>query len=164
MSKCEWRSYLDEDYCCRVAAEEGSKFCIFHEPGKKDIEPFKQAFYLQIREERPGDERNAQYDFRGYVFPTGLTVHEEKAGLILPKEIIGPLIMVESTIKGDAKFWGATIKGDADFRDATIEGDAYFRDATIEGFASFWGTTIEGTLTSSVPRSGGGRSLRGRYV
>jgi len=58
MSKCEWRSDWDEDYRCRVAAEEGSKFCIFHEPGEKEGEHFKQAFYSQIREEGPTDERN----------------------------------------------------------------------------------------------------------
>ena len=128
MSKCEWRSYRDEDYRCRVAAEEGSKFCIFHEPGEKDIERFKQAFYSQIREEGPA-ERNAHYDFRGYVFPTGLTVHPTEAELLLPGVIGGTLIMAESTIEGDADFSGATFKGGAFFGDATIEGDATFEGA-----------------------------------
>ena len=69
MSMCKWRSDIDEDYRCRVAAEEGSTFCIFHEPGEKDVERFTKAFYSQIREEGRADERNPQYDFRGYVFP-----------------------------------------------------------------------------------------------
>ena len=144
MTKCEWRSDWDEDYRCRVAAEKGSKFCIFHEPGEKDIQRFKQAFYSQIREEGSADERNEQYDFRGYVFPTGLTVRGEEAELILPREIRGSLIMVESTIEGNADFWGATIEENADFLDATIEGNADFTVATIEGCADFTGATIKG--------------------
>jgi len=143
MSKCEWRSAWDEDYRCKVVAEEGSKFCIFHKPGEKDIERFKQAFYSQISEEGPVDERNPKYDFRGYVFPTGLTVRGEEAELILPREIRGSLIMVESTIEGNADFWGATIE-EADFWDATIEGNADFTVATIEGCADFTGATIKG--------------------
>jgi len=141
---CEWRSRLDEKYRCKVPAEEGSKFCIFHEPGEKDIERFKQAFYSQIGEEGPADERNAQYEFTGYVFPTGLAVHSGKAELILPREISGALIVAESTIEGDANFEGATFKGRADFRDATFKGRADFRGATFKGRADFMDATIEG--------------------
>jgi len=144
MSKCEWRSDWKQDYRCRVAAEEGSKFCIFHEPGKKDIEPFKQAFYSQIREDGPADGRNAQYDFRGYVFPTGLAVRAGEAEHLLPKAISGSLIMAESTIEGDADFGEATIEGGADFERATIKGDTDFERATIEGGADFERATIEG--------------------
>jgi len=156
MSKCEWRSYWDEDYRCRAAAEEGSKFCIFHEPGEKDIERFKQAFYSQIREKGPADERNPKYDFRGYVFPTGLTVQGEEAELILPREIGETLIMLDSTIEGDADFTGAKIggtaffthakiKGDADFRGTEIGGTAFFTDAKIKGDADFMDAEIGGT-------------------
>ena len=141
---CKWRSELTPDYHCRVSPEPGSDYCIFHEPGEKDIERFKQTFYSQIREEGPPDERNPQYDFKGYVFPTGLTVRGEEAELILPREIRGSLIMVESTIEGNADFWGATIEENADFWDATIEGNADFTVATIEGCADFTGATIKG--------------------
>ena|GEM_PF-2474756 len=144
MSMCEWRSDWDKNYRCRVAAEEGSRFCIFHEPGKKDIERFKQAFYSQIREEGLPDERNPKYDFRGYVFPTGLAVQGEKAELILPREIRGDLIMAESAIKGHALFDDATIEGDAFFEDATIEGLAFFEGFTVKGHAFFEGFTIKG--------------------
>ena len=144
MSKCEWGSGWDKEYHCKVAAEEGSKFCIFHEPGKKDIERFKQAFYSQIREEGLADERNPQYDFRGYIFPTGLTVHGREPELILPREIGGALIMAESTIEGYAGFEGATIEGDARFGDAMIKEDAWFSGATIKGDARFYRATFEG--------------------
>lgn len=135
---------MDQDYRCRVAAGEGSKFCIFHEPGEKDIERFKQAFYSQIGEEGPTDERNAQYEFTGYVFPTGLAVHSGKAELILPREISGALIVAESTIEGDANFEGATVKGRADFRDATFKGGANFEGATFKAYASFGHATFKG--------------------
>ncbi|MCK4391622.1 potassium channel family protein [Candidatus Bipolaricaulota bacterium] len=159
MSMCEWRSAWDEDYRCRVAADEGSKLCIFHKPGEKDIERFKQVFYSQIREEGPADERNPKYDFRGYVFPTGLTVRGEEAELILPREISGTLIMTESTIKGAADFRGAMIEGAANSWYATIEGDASFTGATIEGDANFTGATIRGNANFNRTRIEGRASF-----
>ncbi len=155
---CEWRSALNPDYHCRVSPEPGSDYCIFHEPGEKDIGRFKQKFYEQIDGDGPEEARNPRYDFRGYFFPTGIVASggsREAGQLIVPKEIAGDLIGSEATIKGYACFWDATIKGDAhfrdatikgyaDFRDATIKGNAYFRDATIEGNAYFAGVTIEG--------------------
>jgi len=144
MSKCEWRSDWDKDYRCRVAVEEGSKFCIFHEPGEKNIERFKQAFYSQIREKGMDYERNAQYDFTGYVFPTGLTVQGEEAELNLPWEISWGLIMAESTIEGNADFWGAEIEGDAQFSDAEIGGNADSLGAEIGGDAGFLDAEIGG--------------------
>lgn len=149
MSKCEWHSVWDADSRCKVPAEKASKFCIFHEPGEKDIERFKQAFYPQIREEGPADERNAQYDFTGYVFPTGLTVQGEEGELILPREISGDLIMAEAEIEGYAFFRDATIEGDAYFGGATIKGYASFWDATFKGGASFAGATFKGYVAFS---------------
>ncbi len=157
---CEWRSELDEDYRCKVPPEPGSKFCIFHEPGEKDIERFKQAFYSQIREEGSPDEGNPKYDFRGYVFPMGLTVLSGEGGLVLPGEISGVLIMVESTIKGHANFWDATIGGNANFWDATIGGNANFRGATIGGFAGFRGAIIGGFADFGRATIGGDAHFR----
>jgi len=165
MSKCEWRSERDEDYRCRVAAEEGSTFCIFHQPGEKDIERFKQAFYSQIREEGPADERNSQYDFRGYVFPTDLTVQEgEETDVILPGQISGDLIIGESTIEGHAFFWNATIKGNAFFEGTTIEGEAYFEGATIEGYVYFGDATIEGGADFTDAKIEGDADFRGAKI
>ena len=144
---CEWRSRLDPQYHCKVPPEPGSDYCIFHEPGKKDTEGFKQRFYGQIDVVGPEEGRNPRYDFRGYVFPTGVITSggsRENGELVLPKEISGDVVCYEATIKGDASFGDATIKGDAGFGDVTIEGDAGFGDATIEGKVDFSGTTIEG--------------------
>jgi len=144
---CEWRSALNPDYHCRVSPEPGSDYCIFHEPGEKDIGRFKQKFYEQIDGDGPEEARNPRYDFRGYFFPTGIVASggsREAGKLILPKEIAGDLIGSEATIKGNANFMDATIEGDADFSHATIEGGAYFGDATIKGDADFSHATIEG--------------------
>jgi len=155
---CKWRSALNPGYHCRVSPEPGSDYCIFHEPGEKDIGRFKQKFYEQIDGEGPEEERNPRYDFQGYFFPTSILASggsREAGQLILPKEIAGDLIGTAATIKGNASFRDATIEGGANFRDATIEGDAsfwyaaiegnaYFRLATIKGFANFWYATIEG--------------------
>jgi len=154
---CKWRSELNPDYHCRVSPEPGSDYCIFHEPGEKDIGRFKQKFYEQLDGDGPEEARNPRYDFRGYFFPTGILASggsREAGQLILPKEIAGDLIGSEATIKGNAHFshatieggahfWGATIEGDASFSHATIEGNAHFGDAMIEGGADFWGATIK---------------------
>ncbi len=144
---CKWRSALSPGYHCRVSPEPGSDYCIFHEPGKKDVQRFKQKFYEQIDGEGPEEARNPRYDFRGYFFPTGIVASggsREAGRLILPKEIAGDLIGSEATIKGDADFGDARIEGDADFWQATIEGNANFWDATIERHASFGNARIEG--------------------
>jgi len=165
---CEWRSELNPDYHCRVSPEPGSDYCIFHEPGEKDIGRFKQKFYEQIDGEGPEEARNPRYDFRGYFFPTGIVASggsREAGQLILPEEIPGDLIGSEATIKGGADFSRATIEGYANFRDATVKGganfwyatiegadfsyaaivgDAHFEGVTIKGFANFWYATIEG--------------------
>jgi len=147
---CKWRSALNPDYHCRVSPEPGSDYCIFHEPGKKDVQRFKQKFYEQIDGDGPEEARNPRYDFRGYFFPTGIVAgggSREAGKLILPKEIAGDLISTEATIKGDANFRDAAITGDANFRNATIEGDANFGHATIEGNAYFRRATIEGNAS-----------------
>ncbi|MCK4598361.1 potassium channel family protein [Candidatus Bipolaricaulota bacterium] len=143
---CKWRSALSPGYHCRVSPEPGSDYCIFHEPGKKDVQRFKQKFYEQIDGDGPEEARNPRYDFRGYFFPTGIVASggsREADQLILPKEIAGDFIGSEATIKGKASFRGAKIEGGASFRGAKIEGGASFWHATIEGDASFWHATIE---------------------
>jgi len=165
---CEWRSELNPDYHCRVSPEPGSDYCIFHEPGEKDIGRFKQKFYEQLDGDGPEEARNPRYDFRGYFFPTGIVASggsREAGQLILSKEIAGDLIGSEATIKGGADFSRATIGGYANFRHATVKGganfwyaaiegadfsyasivgDAHFEGVTIKGFANFWYATIEG--------------------
>jgi len=155
---CKWRSALNPDYHCRVSAEPGSDYCIFHEPGEKDVQRFKQKFYEQIDGDGPEEARNPRYDFRGYFFPTGIVASggsREAGQLILPKEIAGDLIGGEATIKGDANFGGAMFKGSPSFKHAMIEGHAsffnarigghaYFEDVTINGDANFMGATIGG--------------------
>jgi len=144
---CEWRSELNPDYHCRVSPEPGSDYCIFHEPGEKDIGRFEQKFYEQLDGKGLEEARNPRYDFRGYFFPTGILASggsREAGQLIVPKEIAGDFIGSEATIKGRADFEDATIEGDADFGKATIEGDANFWGATIEGFANFWDATVKG--------------------
>ena len=148
---CEWRSELNPDYHCRVSPEPGSDYCIFHEPGEKDIGRFKQKFYEQLDGDGPEEARNPRYDFRGYFFPTGIVASggsREAGQLILSKEIAGDLIGSEATIKGGADFSRATIGGYANFRHATVKGGANFWYAAIEGadfsYASivvlFWAT------------------------
>ncbi len=66
---CQWRSKLDPSHVCRVPPEPGSEFCIFHKPGEKDLEAFKERLKQQIKGERPPEERNSPYDFAGYIFP-----------------------------------------------------------------------------------------------
>jgi len=146
---CKWRSALNPDYHCRVSPEPGSDYCIFHEPGKKDVQRFKQKFYEQIDGDGPEEARNPRYDFWGYFFPTGIVASggsgsREAGRLILPKEIAGDLIGSEATIKGDASFRGATIEGHAYFWNTTIEGNADFVGATIKGYAVFNEAKIEG--------------------
>jgi len=146
---CEWRSELNPDYHCRVSPEPGSDYCIFHEPGEKDIGRFKQKFYEQIDGEGPEEARNPRYDFRGYFFPTGILASggsREAGQLIVPKEIAGDLIGSEATIKGNAHFSHTTIEGGAHFWGATIKGYAVFNEAKIEGDANFLGTTIKGDV------------------
>jgi len=103
---CEWRSKLDPDYRCKVPPGPGSKYCIFHEPGKKDIEKFKKKFYEQIDKEGPKEQRNPQYNFMGYVFPVGIATlgDREKDKVLLPHLIEGPIRCSEVTIKGHAEF------------------------------------------------------------
>lgn len=145
---CEWRSsYLGSDYHCKVPVEPRSKYCIFHEPGSKDVERFANKFYEQIEKEGPRDQRNPQYDFTGYVFP-GVGVRAGKSeeadnALILPQEIRGNLLFIEATIDGDAYFSDAKVKGDVDFSDATVNGDVSFSRAEIRGSVNFGGGRIK---------------------
>jgi len=145
---------------CKVSREPGSQYCIFHEPGRKDIKRFKERFYKQIDEAGSEEERNPRYDFTGYVFPMGIraTAGDRKtsADVILPQKIVGDLVCAETVIKGDVNFANAKIKGDVIFSSATIEGDACFNDAAIgkeddcvnakikKGKADFSDATIRG--------------------
>jgi hypothetical protein len=126
---CEWRSALNPDYHCRVSPEPGSDYCIFHEPGEKDIGRFKQKFYEQIDGDRPEEARNLRHDFRGYFFPTGILASagsREAGQLILPKEIAGDLIGSEATIKGNADFGGVRLRRTVYFGGASIGGKTEF--------------------------------------
>lgn len=94
---CEWKKGKVDwprisVYRCKVLPEPGSRYCIFHEADKKDLEKFNKKCYEQIHEVGPEDERNPRYDFTGYVFPEGLTVGktERRASsrsVVLPMEI-----------------------------------------------------------------------------
>jgi len=66
---CQWQSKLDPSHVCKVPPEPGSEFCIFHKPGEKDLEAFKERLKQQIKGEGPSDARNSPYDFAGYIFP-----------------------------------------------------------------------------------------------
>lgn len=66
---CLWQSKLDPSHVCRVPTEPGSEFCIFHKPGEKDLEAFKEMLKQQIKGEGLPETRNSPYDFTGYIFP-----------------------------------------------------------------------------------------------
>lgn len=153
---CEWRSKSDSSYRCKVPPEPGSRYCIFHKPSEKDIERFKEAFYKQINKEGTEANRNPQYNFRGYVFPTSVTVGSDRntEAVALPNSIPA-LDFAEAQIKGNVSFAGAKIEGDvlfssakimnnASFRRTRIGGRAFFSNVEIEGDVSFGGIEIEG--------------------
>ena len=127
---------------CKVPAEDGSDFCIFHDAGWKDLETFKKALNDQINEVGPAEARNKRFNFRGYVFPAGIVAGSSGG-------FEEPLIELPKTIEGTARFADATIKGRAVFIGATIEGDALFGGATIQGFAGFVDATITGEAVFS---------------
>lgn len=139
---CKWQDIFDETYHCRVPAEEGSAFCIFHEPGEKDVDQFKKSFYEQIKEVGAKDKRNGKYDFTGYVFPAGIgtasvTVRwRTHVGLTLPSRIDQDVSFTSAKVKGSVCLSCAKIKS-VSFADAVIEGRSYFEDVTFEGDVDF---------------------------
>jgi len=166
---CEWRS-RDPTYRCRVPAEPGSKYCIFHEPGEKEFEEFKRRFYHQIDEEGPEDQRNHRYNFTGYVFPdVDIWASDDVVtsnAIVLPRKIDGHIVFLEAKvaksvyfaqaeierdalffyaeIKGDVSFWRAKIRGHTDFSCTKIGGDVVFWEADLGGSADFDEAEIAG--------------------
>jgi len=142
MSKCEWQDIFDSSYHCQVPAEQDSKFCIFHEPGEKDVERFKQKFDEQISEKGPKDQRNSRFDFTGYIFPVGLgtasvTVnYRSHVELMLPSRIDHHLSLAGAKVMGSVCLMGAQLKS-VSFADATIGGRSFFEDVTFTGNVDF---------------------------
>ncbi len=151
---CEWESKTWRvKYRCKVPADLGSSYCIFHKPEEKDPQKFNKKCYEQIDEVGPEDERNPPHDFTGYVFPEGLTVGkiEHRAtthSVVLPKEIppgarfdeavVGGIVDFENAIfKGVGAFLGATFKLEALFKRTTFEMDAIFQATTFNSTAVF---------------------------
>lgn len=136
---CAWRSRLESDYRCVMEALPGSRFCIFHEPGEKDVEEFARQLYAQIDEEGSTESRNSRYNFRGYVFPIGVGVGDERkpGKIVLPRHIETSCILSEATIRGDVNFQRAEIRGGVNFTDTKIEGNVLFDLAKIEGSVVF---------------------------
>jgi len=136
---CKWRSELEEDYRCKVAPEPGSEFCIFHDPGEKDIERFKEEFYKQIGEIGAEDERNPQYDFTGYIFPLFVTFGQ---GVPTPECVVFPKQL--GLKSEEVVFLSATFEKKADFSGATFRGNVSFVGAVFSNITNFLGTTFEG--------------------
>jgi len=146
MAACAWRSEEDENYRCAMDALPGSEFCIFHEPEAKDIAEFTRRLYAQIDEEGPAEKRNPRYDFRGYVFPVGICVGDERkpGEIVLPRLIEASCVLSEAKIKGDIDLRGAEIKGDVNCEYAEVKGSALFEGTKIKGNAQFWYAKIRG--------------------
>ena len=149
MSKCKWQSYSNKNYRCKVPAEEGSEFCIFHEPGEKDIERFKEKFYEQIDQAGPEDQRNPKYEFVGYSIPLAIRARAEGASrevneLVLPLRIEEGLLWPEARIKGNICLERAAIGGSLIFHDAVVHGTLWLDHVTIHGDASLNGAIVKG--------------------
>ena len=137
---CEWRSKFKPDYQCKAPTEPGSKYCIFHEPGEKDIEKFKEKLYEQIDQPGLHGANNHQFDFRGYVFPVAVVAcggSRERQGLVLPKEIPERLNCQEVVARERMDFSFITTKGLISFRHAVFEDSVNFTSAEIGGRADF---------------------------
>jgi len=80
---CKWVSQHDDAYSCSVPPEEGSEECILHADGNKDVAKFAAKLECQMREIGEPGERNPQYSFRGYVFPTGIAIRTPGGGRTL---------------------------------------------------------------------------------
>jgi len=136
---CKWRSELEEDYRCKVAPEPGSEYCIFHDPGEKDIERFKEQFYKQIGKVGGEDERNPQYDFTGYVFPLFVTFG---GGVPIPEMVVFPEQL--GSEREVVVFLSARFEKTADFSGATFSENVSFVGAVFSKVTNFLGTTFEG--------------------
>lgn len=167
---CKWQSKYLPRYECKVPAEPGSEYCIFHEPGEKNVEKFKEKFYEQIDEVGPESQRNGRFDFRGYIFPIGIRVSSiapDELGssrVILPREIGLPLLCSESCINGDSSFDGAMINGDVRFDQAVINGRISFEEAAIEGDLSYVDARVKGAITYQSATINGTASFFGATI
>jgi len=138
---CKWRSMYRTDYVCKVPAQPGSDFCIFHERGTKNIDEFESKLADQIRMVGDGDERNQPHDWTGYVFPR--TLNLARYG-----NIDNTITLGEAVIKGNLNCTGAALTGGIYLWKAVILGDAIFKRATLgpKGVSIFFGARIEGRL------------------
>jgi len=146
---CEWRSENNPHYRCRVPPRHGSAYCIFHEPGPKDIERFKAKFYEQIDQVGPEHQRNPKYEFVGYSIPLPIRARAEGASrevneLILPWKLEEGLLCPEARIKGNIWLERAAIGGSLIFHDAVVHGTLWLDHVTIHGDAGLNGAIVEG--------------------
>ena len=132
---------------CKLLTEEGSYFCILHQPTPKDVERFKMALYAQLHKQGPEEERNGRLWFEGYVFPVEVVVGESRdeesdERVALPVRMEGASFS-DAKFEGRASFSDAKFEERADFRGATFEELADFSDAKFEERADFRGATFE---------------------
>ena len=133
---------------CKLLTEEGSYFCILHQPTPKDVERFKMALYAQLHKQGPEEERNGRLWFEGYVFPVEVVVGESRdeesdERVALPVRMEGASFS-DAKFEGRASFSDAKFEERADFRGATFEELADFSDAKFEEVAYFRGATFAG--------------------
>lgn len=70
---CEWRSGSNSGYRCNLPSLPGGRYCVLHEDRPKDVQPFLAACREQILGDG-GERSNERFDFRGYVFPRGVSL------------------------------------------------------------------------------------------
>jgi len=145
---CEWRSELDLNYRCGVPAEPGSKYCIFHALGQKDIDKFKERLYEQINEDGRYHAGNQKYNFRGYSFPIGMEVGGSPTvsdRFCLPAVIDQELTLAEAKVPEGTNLRGIEVKGHLECSGAMIRGELHLSFAKINGYAFFQKISVEKT-------------------
>ena len=156
---------------CRAPVEPGGEYCIFHEPGPKDLEAFQNALNDQIK--GAGGTGGHPFNFKGYVFPASIEVQpivRMQPWVQLPTEFFGDVCFDNSIIEGSVSlnsivveggisFNDALIKGALDLSCAKIKGDALLNRTTIHRQARFEGTEVSGNCLFNDATLGGDLSF-----